>query len=130
MEENEKMNPSDHDILIDMKSTLGRVVNDIKDIKDNIYMRINNLERDKVNKADALIEAGRLEKLVEGVAHTLSETVKTTAKTLSDATELIRKDYEERLRTLETARTQIKTLVAISIVVIPIISVLIAHFIK
>lgn len=97
-EEMVNKNMSDHDMLLVLHTVLQRVVIDIKDLKDNTVGRIINLEDTKVNKTEAAIEAARLE-----------GTINLTAKTLSDSIEHMRADYEARLRTLETAKTEVQT---------------------
>lgn len=48
MPENE--NKNDHDLLIEIKTTLGFVLAELREVKDNSYRRIDNLEREKISR--------------------------------------------------------------------------------
>ena len=65
----------DHDLLIEINTKLGRVIADVKELKDTTAARVTHLEEEKVDK----VEADRLEK-ENAAAHN---------------------DHEKRLRSLE-----------------------------
>ncbi len=46
-------NREDRDLLVELKTTLSAVQNDIKEIKDGTASKLRELETDKVSRADA-----------------------------------------------------------------------------
>lgn len=54
MPEETTNNRSDHDLLITVNTKLNRVIDDIKDLKDNTTQRVLALEAEKLNKEEAL----------------------------------------------------------------------------
>lgn len=71
------MDPKDHDLLIELKTEMKGLRQDVRSLSDNTTAQIRDLQRDKLNRQDFI------EYEVE-------------AKTQS-------KDHEERIRTLEKA---------------------------
>lgn len=43
----------DHDLLIELKATLGFLRADVKDLKDNLVSRVTALEIDKIGRVEA-----------------------------------------------------------------------------
>jgi len=74
----------DHDLLIELRTEMKNVRNDIKDLKDGITERISNVEKNKVDKKD-------FEELLQKVNI----------------------DHEDRLRALESAKSFYMTSIVI-----------------
>lgn len=46
------MDPKDHDILIEIKTQVTRLISDVKDLKDDTARRVESVEREKVSKSE------------------------------------------------------------------------------
>lgn len=46
------MEPKDHDLLIEIKTKVDRVIADVRDINTNIVSKVDSLEKDKVDRTE------------------------------------------------------------------------------
>ena len=60
-----KQQQADHDLLIEIKTTLGIVVRELKEMKDNMTRRVDSLEDSKLS----IEEAHRLKKEADTIHH-------------------------------------------------------------
>ena len=46
------MDPKDHDILIEIKTQVTRLISDVKDLKDDTARRVEKVEQDKMSRKE------------------------------------------------------------------------------
>lgn len=56
----QQMNQNDRDLLIELRTQMGAVRDDIKDLKDNFSVRVSNLEQNAVSKIETTDHENRL----------------------------------------------------------------------
>jgi hypothetical protein len=101
----DETNMSDHDLIIKIHTVVQRLVDDVKDIKDNTVGRIEALEKDKVDVKDLESEIKKVE----------------------DKVSITNKDFEERMREQEKTTTRITTWGAAALLALGIIEFLISR---
>lgn len=108
---------NDHDLLIELRTEMRGLRQDLKALSDGVSTRVTNLENTKLDKVDAKEEFSRLAALAESKAKEIFNT-----KTDED------KDHEARLRTVETAVTRILTWGTVLLIILGVIEFLVGKF--
>jgi len=66
-------NQSDHDLLIELRTEMRNIRNDIKELKESTTVQINILEKDKADQYDVDILKKKVNEDVEGRIRCLEE---------------------------------------------------------
>lgn len=101
---------NDHDLLIELRTEMRGLRQDLKTLSDGVSTRVTNLENTKLDKVDAKEEFAKLANLAESKAKEIFNT-----KTDED------KDHETRLRATEKFQENIVGKMSVITVVISII---------
>jgi hypothetical protein len=108
---------NDHDLLIELRTEMRGLRQDLKTLSDGVSTRVTNLENTKLDKVDAKEEFKRMSDLAEAKAREIFNT-----KTDED------KDHETRLRLVETNVTRIMTWGSVSLIILGIAQFLVGKF--
>ena len=115
----EEIKGNDHDLLIELRTEMRGLRQDLKTLSDGVSTRVTNLENTKLDKMDAKEEFKRIAELAESKAKEIFNT-----KTDED------KDHETRLRATEKFQENLIGKLSIITVVTSIIVGLIVAWVK